>query len=156
MYANVCGLKSKKIGLIEVLQENKPHLFLITETQLRCDTSEKFDDYTFFSRKREGRADGGVGILIRKDIIMSIAIHYPQRNIEIVWASIRRNGMPPLFVGTYYGKQETRTDKNEIEQEMHLLTEEIEERKNEGEILLLMDGNAKIGLLNEEVNRKSI
>ena len=36
---------------------------------------------------------------------------------------------------------------------MESLTEEIEEMKKEGELLLSMDGNAKIGLLNEEISR---
>ena len=55
---------------------------------------------------------------------------------------------------TYYGKQESRTSKEEIEKEMTLLTEEIEETKNNGEILLAMDANAKIGLLGENDSRK--
>ena len=150
--ANVCGLKSKKSGLLEIIQENKPHLFLLTETQLRCDTTEKIDGYTLYSRIRVGKVGGGVGILVRNDLIMSISSHLTDRNIEIIWVSIRRKSMPPLFVGSYYGRQET-TSKNEIEQEMHLLSEEIEERQNEGEVLLVMDGNAKIGLLNEEISR---
>ena len=96
---------------------------------------------------------GGVGICVRNDIRPNIAAHISERNLEIMWVSIRRKKMPPLFVGTYYGKQETRTNKNEIEREMTLLNEEIEEIQKEGEILLTMDGNAKIGLLGEEISR---
>ena len=95
---------------------------------------------------------GGVGICVRNDIRPNIAAHISERNLEIMWVSIRRKKMPPLFVGTYYGKQETRTNKNEIEREMTLLNEEIEEIQKEGEILLTMDGNAKIGLLGEEIS----
>ena len=61
MYANVRGLKGKKASLTEILQENKPLQFLVTEIQLRCDTVIKFDGYTFCSRKREGKIGGGVG-----------------------------------------------------------------------------------------------
>ena len=74
------------------------------------------------------------------------------RNIEVIWVSIRRKNLPPIIVGTYYGKQESRTSKEEIEKEMTLLTEELEEMKNEGEVLLTMDGNAKIGLLGEPIS----
>ena len=70
-----------------------------------------------------------------------------------MWISIRRKNFPPLFIGTYYDKQESRTSKEEIEKEMTLLTEEIEETKNNGEILLAMDANAKIGLLGENESR---
>ena len=62
----------------------------------------------------------------------------------------------PLIIGTYYGKQETRTSKAEIEQEIQLLTEEIAEMKREGEIIIAMDGNAKIGILGEPISRNGI
>ena len=61
--------------------------------------------------------------------------------------------MPPILIGTYYGKQETRTSKEEIQKEMQLLNEEINEKKKDGEILLTMDGNGKIGLMGEEISR---
>ena len=41
----------------------------------------------------------------------------------------------------------------EIEQEMSLLQEEISEMSNEGDVIIAMDANAKIGLLNEEISR---
>ena len=136
----------------EILHENDPHLFLLTETQLRTNTGNTFEGYTLFGRRREGKVGGGVGILVRNDVKHTTAPHISERDIEIMWVSIRRKQLPPLIVGTYYGKQES-TSKNEIEREMMLLTEEILEMKNEGEILLTMDGNAKIGLLGEEITR---
>ena len=57
------------------------------------------------------------------------------------------------MLGTYYGKQECRTSKEEIEKEMTILQEEIIEMSHEGEIIIAMDGNAKIGILDEEVSR---
>ena len=153
MYTNIRGLKGKKSSLIEILNDNKPHLFFLTETQMRSNSNEQIDGYTFFSRKREGKLGGGVAFLARNDIKNNLMTHFSERNLEILWTSIRRKGQPPLFIGTYYGKQETRTNKEEIEKEIELLTEEIEEQKNEGEILLTMDGNAKIGLLGENVSR---
>ena len=153
MYTNIRGFKGKKPSLTEILNENKPHLFFLTETQMRSDSNEQIDGYTFFGRKRNGGLGGGVAFLARNDIKSNLMTHYSERNIEIIWTSIRRKAHPPIFIGTYYGKQETRTNKEEIEKEMELLMEEIEEQKNEGEILLTMDGNAKIGLLNESVSR---
>ena len=43
--------------------------------------------------------------------------------------------------------QESRCSKEEINAEMDKLSEEIQEYRNEGEILICMDGNGKIGLL---------
>ena len=70
-----------------------------------------------------------------------------------MWVSVHKNRSKPLFIGVYYGQQESRTSKAEIEMEMSLLKEEINEMKTEGDILITMDGNARIGLLGEETNR---
>ena len=153
MYANVRGLKGKKTGITELVQQHEPHIFLITETQLRSDLSESFKGYTFFHRKREGNLGGGVGILVKNDFRHNIAPHISNRPIEIMWLSVFRNNNVPLILGVYYGKQESRTTKQEIDREMSLLSEEIAEMKNDGETILTMDGNARIGLLNEPISR---
>ena len=153
MYTNIRGLKGKKTSLTEVLQGKKPQIFLITETQLRSDTGITIENYVFYGRKRENGIGGGVGVLVRKDICQCVAPHISERKIEMMWLSIRRKHLPPLMVGVYYGKQESKTSKNEIELEMQLLNEEIEEMKHEGELLIAMDANAKIGLMNENISR---
>ena len=153
MYANVRGIKSKLVSLSEVLNDRNPHLFLITETLLQANSGIHINGYTFFGRKREGKTGGGVGVLVRNDIRNNVAAHISNRNIEMMWVSIRRKNLPPLITGVYYGKQESRTSKTEIETEMQLLNEEIEEMSYDGEIMIAMDANAKIGLLGEEVSR---
>ena len=89
---------------------------------------------------------------MRNDLKTNTSIHLSERDIELIWISVRRKNLPPIMIGTYYGKQES-TSKDEIEKEMMLLTEEILEMENEGEILLTMDGNAKIGILDEPISR---
>ena len=152
MYANVRGMKGKRTGITEILQQHEPHIFLIAETQLRSDLTVSFVGYTCFHRKREGKVGGGVGILIRNDFRFNIAPHISDRSIEMMWISVFRKDDVPLTVGVYYGRQES-TSRAEIEQEMTLLNEEIEEMKNEGEILIAMDGNARLGLLGESISR---
>ena len=88
MYANVRGIRGKRISLNQILLENSPHLFLVTETQLKSDTGFLIQGYTFYSRRREGRDGGGVAILVRDDIKSNILVHLPQRNIEIICVSI--------------------------------------------------------------------
>ena len=136
----------------QILLEHSPHLFLITETQLQSNSGIRFHGYTYYGRVREGKNGGGVAILARNDIRPNISIHQTERNIEIIWVSVRRKNMPPIMIGTYYGKQEA-VSKDEIDREMTFLNEEILEKKKEGEILLTMDANAKIGLLGEETSR---
>ena len=152
MYSNIRGMKGKKNSLTEILHDNDPQIYLLTETQLRSDTGMKIDGYNFYSRKREGKSGGGVGILVRNDIVNKTAPHISDRNIEMMWISLRTKGERPLMIGVYYGQQESMS-KNEIELEMSLLKEEIHEMRNEGEILIAMDGNGKIGLLGEEQSR---
>ena len=153
MYSNIRGIKSKKASLIEILEDINPHLCLLTETQMRTNTGFNIKGYTFFGRKREGKVGGGVGILARNDKVHLLTPHINDRNIEIMWVSIKRSNAVPVFVGVYYGKQETRTSKNEIEQEMNMLSAEINEMKNDGEVVVAMDGNGKIGILGEETSR---
>ena len=146
-------MRGKKNSLLEILNTNQPHLFLLTETQKRSNINEKIGEYTFLSKVREDKNGGGVGILVRDDIKHSVSPHVPDRNIELIWVFIKRKKKRPLFIGSYYGKQETRTSKNEIEREFQMLSEEIEEKSQDGEVFLAMDANAKIGLLGEAVSR---
>ena len=120
---------------------------------MRSHVNEKISDYTLFSRIREEKNGGGVAILVRDDIKNIVTPQIPDRNIELIWVFVQRKRQRPLFIGSYYGKQETRTSKNEIEREYQLLSEEIEEKSKEGEIMIAMDANAKIGLMNEETSR---
>ena len=79
--------------------------------------------------------------------------HKTQRDIELMWISIKKRNMKPTFMGIYYGKQESRNGRNEMLAGMDKLSLEIQENKNKGEVLLFMDGNGKIGLLGEEISR---
>ena len=130
LYTNIRGYKGKKNSLINILNDTQPHMFLLTETQMRANVNEKIGGYTLFSRTRKEKNGGGVAILVRDDIKNIVTPHIPNRNIELIWTFIQRKKKRPLFIGSYYGKQETRTSKNEIERELQLLSEEIEEKSH--------------------------
>ena len=152
-YANARGITSKKTSIIEIFGEVKPQLGFFTETMLKCSNGFNIDGYTFCGRSRDKKSCGGVGILVSNEIQNVVTPHETLRDIELTWVSIRRRGLKPIFMGVYYGKQETRNTRNEMLIEMDKLSEEIHEKKNEGEVILLMDGNGKIGLLDEEISR---
>ena len=97
-YSNVQGIKSKRNSLIDIFEELKPRIALITETQLTTGGSCKIDGYTFFSQPRE-RAGGGVGIFIDNEIRASVAPHVSKRNLEIIWVSISRGRLRPVYMG---------------------------------------------------------
>ena len=106
-----------------------------------------FPGYVFLSRARKKGKGGGVAILVRDELKNTIIPHISERNIEIMWISVRRHGNVPLFIGCYYGKQECRINKTDIDEEMNLLSEEIEEYQKEGDLVICMDGNGKVGIL---------
>ena len=99
LYANVRGFKSKIKSINQILLEQQPHLFMITETQLRSNTGISIEGYSFYGRKREGKFSGGVAALVRNDIRSSVAYHESERNIESLWISIRRHNLAPLKIG---------------------------------------------------------
>ena len=132
--------------------EKLPEIVLLTETMLNDMTNIQIQGYSFCGKGRIDKGCGGVGILVRNDLMNHVTPHESHRQLEIMWVSIRRQNQHPLFIGVYYGKQES-VKKNEIEKEFEELTEEILELKRDGDILLCMDGNAKVGLLGEEISR---
>ena len=152
MYANVRGLKSKLPCVNDILADSKPSIVLLTETHLTENKGIKCEGYAFFGNAREGKSGGGVGILVANDMKAIVSPHYSQRDLEILWASIHRPGLPPVTVGVYYGKQES-ISLEDINEEFNSLTEEVLEKKASGEVILCMDANAKIGLMGESISR---
>ena len=152
-YANIRGIKGKITSLKQVFHEVKPDIGLFTETLLSENSGVNVEGYSFFGRAREKNKGGGVGILVRKDKKMQVSPHHTLRNIEMMWVSINRINEKPLFVGVYYGKQESTVCNDEIQEEMDLLTEEILEISKDGEVIICMDANAKIGLMKEDQSR---
>ena len=131
MYTNIRGLKHKRPSLIEVLESEKPDLFLLTETLLSSDTNIEIEGYTFISKARLNQNGGGIGILIANYRKTVLRPHTSDRSIDILWVSLQKKNDKPLFIGCYYGKQESRCTKDEIVNEMDLLLKEIEEKRNE-------------------------
>ena len=153
LYANARGIKSKMPCIKNVFAEKKPDIALFTETHLSDDKGMNVDGYTWFGKARKTGKGGGVGIFVKNEKKSVVAPHYTQRDLEITWVSINRNTNSPLFVGVYYGKQETTCNKATINDEMVRLTEEILEMQREGEVIICMDANAKVGLMGEEISR---
>ena len=75
LYTNIRGVQGKKSSLIENLQNENPHMFLLTETLLPTNNNLNITGYTFFGRARGDRKGGGVGFLIRNDIKNKVIPH---------------------------------------------------------------------------------
>ena len=153
LYANIRGIKSKMACLKNVCEEVEPDVILLTETHLSEDKGVNLIGYTFIGKARKTAKGGGVAIFVKNDKKSIVAPHYTHRDIELLWISIHRRLNTPVFIGVYYGKQESTCSVQKITDEMDLLSEELLEKKQEGEMILCMDANAKIGLLGESVSR---
>ena len=151
-YANVRGLTSKIASLKEVLSETEATIACLTETHLSENKGSMIEGYSFFGKAREGKSGGGVGILVKNNMKQSISPYFTNRDLETTWVSLHKNQQKPVHFGVYYGKQES-LSQEEIKDEMDKLTEEILEMKASGEVILCMDGNAKIGLMGEAASR---
>ena len=136
-----------------VFAEVKPDIALFTETHLTENKGASVEGYTFFAKSRTSGKGGGVGVFVKNEEKANVAPHYSSRDLEIVWVSINREAENPLFIGCYYGKQETTCSSATIQEEMDKLSEEVLELESEGEVMICMDANAKIGLMGEEMTR---
>ena len=151
-YANCRGINSKKKCLIEILGELKPQIALFAETKHSGNIGFKIDGYSFCGKGGKTKNSGGVGMLVRDDLIHIITPHEPSNDLDMFWVSIQRPSKRPIYCAIYYGKQEGNSNE-QIRQEMDKLSEEILDKRNEGEVIIFTDGNAKINILNEGISR---
>ena len=101
MYANARGLNGKKQCIVDILDEVKPEIMLFAETQLKSNVGVKFTGYTFFGKSRDEKSGGGVGILVQNELKGMVAPHYSNKELEILWVSVRRYKKKPLYIGVY-------------------------------------------------------
>ena len=90
MYANIRGLKGKRSSLIEHIDNEKPEIFVLTETLLQTNGDVGISGYTFFGRARCGKKGGGVGILIKNELRNIVTPFISERPIEMIWIAIRQ------------------------------------------------------------------
>ena len=89
MYANVRGIEGKRCSAIEHFDHKNPDVVLLTETLLPTNMNMDFPGYVFLSRARKKGKGGSVAILVRDELKNTIIPHISERNIEIMWISVR-------------------------------------------------------------------
>ena len=107
LYANMRGIRSKVVCLTNTLCEVNADVGLFCETFLTENKGIKMDGYTFFGRARTEGKGGGVGISVRNDRKALFSPHYTERPLELIWVSVALPNEKPLYVGVYYGLQES-------------------------------------------------
>ena len=88
----------------------------------------------------------GIGFLISKDIEKYVSIHKVEEGEnEKMWIQYKQKKNKDLYLGLYYGKQESRTPKDTIEDELNQIGRDIMNiKQNDGEVLLMGDFNIKL------------
>ena len=146
LYANVRGINGKLVSLKGILETTQPHIVGLKETHKNVDSNLNINGYIWIGRERKQKQGGGIGLLIRKEMKNHISIHkIGEEDSEILWIQYRQKNIKDLYIGIYYGKQESRTPKEDNEKEMSSLETDILQIKEEdGEIILMGDFNIKI------------
>jgi hypothetical protein len=112
IYANIRGIKGKRASLIEILENQKPQIVLLTETLLKTDMGMKLEGYTFFGKSRQTQGGGRTGILVKNGIRASVAPHTSDRGIKLIWISIKKKTVPPFLLPATTGNKKADAPKN--------------------------------------------
>jgi len=139
LYANVRGARGKIASLQTATDINQSHVVTIVETK---GNPPKLKGFEWLNTQSKG-SKGGVAIAIREDVLPSARqVNEVETNLDTQWVEIKANNSG-LFIGTFYGKQET-CSKEENEEEFSKLTTQIKRLQQQGEVILTGDFNAKL------------
>ena len=98
--------------------------------------------------KQSIRRGGGIGFLINNIIKTAITIKQQKNtNTEIMWIRIQLKRKEALFIGLFYGKQESRNINITLDENFNIIERHLCQytANNQNHILLLGDFNEKIG-----------
>ena len=153
LYANINGIKDKINSLELAAQLYGAHIIAVVETK---QIPPRLDGYGIWkSKERKNRGGGGVAITARNDICSKISIvqNLEDDDQDVVWVELRKNQKEKVFIGTYYGKQES-ANRDEVEKEYDQLNTQINMLAPKGEIILTGDFNAKLEIKSDKYSQK--
>ena len=152
MYANINGATGKANSLITAAQTNSSHIITLAETKITSHPP-KINGYSWLTKNRNYNQGGGVAILIRDDIKHTCQqiTDLEDQDQDICWMKMHTNNSA-LHIGVYYGKQE-QAPEEQIREEFSKLTTQINKLKQNGEVILTGDFNAKLEVNNDQANQ---
>ena len=114
LYSNARSIKSKMKSLKEIVYSTECDLYSVTEMNLKQNENIVVKGYKWVGKIGEERNGGGNGILIKDTLINDITIEpITAKNIEVLLLKLNLNNSEYLVIMIYYGKQESRTNKEE-------------------------------------------
>ena len=139
---NADGLRSKKDSLINLIQTERPAVFMIQETKMKQKKQINIEGYELFEEVRSGR--GGGGLLIGIDNTIDVVPVVITQEDEILAIEMELKSMK-LRVATAYGPQES-APPDQINEFYSKLENLIIQCNDDGcGLMMEMDCNAKLG-----------
>ena len=117
IYSNARSIKSKTKSFKGILFETKCNIFAITETNLKDTEKLNINGYPWSAKNRASER-GGIGFLIKTAIKIE---QQENTKTEIMWITIHLKGKETLFIGLFYGKQQSRNNNITLDEEFNII-----------------------------------
>ena len=147
-----------------VVQAMNLDIICLCETFLRNNDSINIEGYRWFGNNRKTisrraiRGSGGVGILVKESLFDSFSIDVVDKKYEdILWIACTQIGNPEntLYVCVCYLPPVGSSRGDKLQEVFDILRSQILHFQDKGEIMICGDFNARIGHLNEYLDRKT-
>ena len=145
---NIRGAKSKLVSLQSIVDdpEVNPDVINLIETNLKKSSKLDVAGYKCFNRNRQNKHMGGVATLVRESDLKD-TIKLSEGSGENEYMITRHSQFDtPLNIIVIYGEQESRSNKEDIEEKWEELMGEVKKIEDRGEACLLLgDYNKAVG-----------
>ena len=147
IYANVDGISSKRLEIVDLLREKKPMVFCMVETKVRKEINLElfgWEGYNIWRKDRVGRLGGGVCILVHNSLRVK-NIEIDSEIAEVLAVEITTKENEKITVITAYVAPYTGAWTRESHERMRRETLETLEKliRGQNRILLCGDFNCK-------------
>ena len=150
-YCNIRGLKSKTTSLETVLDQTKPDIILIVETQIIGRCKIKIQNYTINGEANRNNKSGGILIGTRKNSDIETIILKKDAKNQQIWAIIRSKTYSFRVCLVYGYPSEDRISQEELE-EWYVVLEEEYMKQMEYDTMIVGDFNAHTGADEKPIN----
>ena len=143
-YCNIRGLKSKTTSLEAVLDQTKPDIIVIAETQIIGRSKVKIQNYNINGEANRNTKSGGILIGTRKNSDIETVILKKDAKNQQIWAIIRTKTYSFRICIVYGYSSEERVSQEELE-EWYVVLEEEYMKQMEYDTIIIGDFNAHTG-----------
>ena len=155
LYTNANGLRGKIESLYSAATAAEADIVTVVETKLDG-TSPTLENYTWVTRNRTRGRGGGVAIAIHNNITKQVSVIEnleTDDDTEIIWVAVKNKisvKEKNLAIGVFYGPQENE-NREKVEKIYSVVTSQINSIKQNHEIILTGDFNAKLQVNTNEI-----